>query len=218
MSKPGCILLPRGFKAWRAGEGIVLPPAKPPPGEREVCRMRHWRESPEAPYPQLRAALFPKRGHQPANLISLLDGPGCHEIAEPIAWAFRMLARQVNVLPARRAVRVPVKRVLSHAWQPVRIARLFEPKRGRKIPPVTLWEVRFRGEHFYLVADGHHRCEVAKMRGEEHVLAVIEDVRHFVPDDWAPAPGGFRHRRKGTLQAVAADLRAAGRWLGIKTR
>lgn len=180
--------------------------------------MQHWRGSNEAPHPDLRAALFPKRGYQPANLISLLNGPGSHEVAGPIAWAFRALARRVNIPTSRRAVRVPVARVLSHAWQPVRIARLFEPKCGRKIPPVTLWEVRFRSERFYLVADGHHRCEVAKMRGAEHVLAVIEEVRHFVPGDWAPVPGGFRHRRKGTLQVVAKDLQAAGRWLGIQAR
>lgn len=210
------VSLPRGFKAWLAGKAKPPLAAKPVPGAREVERMKKWCDSPDSPFCELRAALFPIRGYQPRNLIDLLDDLGQKELVGPISWAFRMLSHCLDGPTSRRVVSIPVARVLSHIWQPVRVTRLLQPSRGKLIPPVVLSEVRFDGERFYLVSDGNHRCEVAKLRGQDRVRAVIEGIQLFKPSDWQLTKQGVRHRRTGKYHKLAKDVRAAARWLGVK--
>lgn len=208
--------LPAGFKRWLAGPLRLPSDRPPPPGSREVEIMRHWSSSTEPRFARLRARLFPRRGYQPMNLEALLRGTGQQEIAEPIAWAIRTLSHWAGKRD-RRVRLLPVARVISHAWQPARMARIFEKSlTGTRPPPVQLVLVRFKRRDFYLIEDGHHRCEVAKMRGETMIRGQVVAVMQFVPENWRIERGGFRCRSTGAFRKAAADLRAAARWLGVR--
>lgn len=130
-----------------------------PVDEVAVDNMLHWRGNPDPRFAHLRALLYPLVRQQPKNLIELLRHAGMKELLEPIAWSMRMLARRIKTRQTRRVVSVPVERVLSHIWMPVRVANIFEKSaKGTQPPPVSLSRMRFMGEEFYIVEEGHHRC------------------------------------------------------------
>lgn len=189
-----------------------LPPA-PPPSPIEA--VSHWRRSPLARFARLRARLFPTTSTQPADLIELAGWNGFEELSGPVAGVLRCLSVRSPEKLTRRAVRIPVGRVLSWVWRPVRVAHNCElSAKGTKPPPVTLAEVRFWGERFFLVRDGHHRSEVCKMRRVEHQLGVVGEVFVLDPTQWTIVPGGVRSR-DGSVLKLAADEVAAARWLGV---
>lgn len=182
-----------------------------------VDRMLGWRGSQDARYARLRASLFPPPARQPDTLLALLQKPGYPELIEPLAWTIQTLSRSCNQRPTNRVVHVPTNCVLSHIWQTGRVARIFEKlQQGTTPPPASLYLVWFRREKFYLVEDGNHRCETAKMRDVAKIPARIGEVRRFVPTDWRITNRGFRHTRTREFRSAPADYRAAARWLGVR--
>lgn len=146
----------------------------------------------------------------------MLQHAGLKEIIQPISWAMRTLARKPKPGPRKLVISVPVDRVLSNIWMMVRVANIFEKStQGTRPLPVSLSRVHFKNENFYIVEDGHHRCETAKMKGQKTVRAEISEERHFVPQDWCITRQGFKHVRTGKMTRAAKDLRAAARWLGV---
>jgi hypothetical protein len=182
-------------------------------------RMLGWRGSQDAQHARLRASLFPSSARQPDTLLALLHEPGYPELIEPLAWTIQTLSRACNQQPTNRVVRAPTNRVFSHIWQTGRVAGIFEKlQQGTTPPPVSLYLVWFRRERFYLVEDGNHRCETAKMRDVATIPARIGEVRRFVPTDWRVTNRGFCHTRTGEFRKAPADYRAAARWLGVPTK
>lgn len=196
---------------------IGAPPPEPTPPS-PIESLWHWRRSPEPKYVRLRAELIPTKSSQPTDLIALATGNGFEEVSGPVAEVLRRLSHRSRIKPPRRATNIPTDRVLSHIWQHGRVARIFElSAKGTRPPPISVYEIRFAKERFFLIDDGHHRTEVCKMRHQEQVLALIRDVFVFDTSRWTLVRGGVRGAT-GELRTLPADERAAARWLGIRQR
>jgi hypothetical protein len=205
--------LPDDFIKWMATPIDDTPP--PPP--LRVHEMREWRRNPK--FSALRSKLFPRTSKQPEELIILLGELGMEELICPIKWAIQVLSVGTTTELSKEIVRVPTNRILSHVWQFPRLTRVFEGyAAGTKPPPVWLQEIRFGTEKFYLVADGNHRAEAARIREEAFIHAEIEEVSCFNPHDWILVKTGARNRLTGEIRSLGADQHAAARWLGVKSK
>jgi hypothetical protein len=205
--------LPDDFIKWMATPIDDTPQPTP----LRVHEMREWRRSPK--FSALRAKLFPRTAQQPEELIILLGELGMEELICPITWTMRMLSVGTTTEPLEKNVRVPTHRILSHVWQLPRLTRIFEGyTAGTKPPPVWLQEIRFGTEKFYLVADGNHRVEAARIREEAVINAEIEAVYCFNPADWFLVKEGASNRATGKIQSLQVDQHAAARWLGLKSK
>jgi hypothetical protein len=205
--------LPDDFIKWLA-RPIDDTPQPPPLRVHEMCE---WRRNPN--FAALRAKLFPRTSKQPEELIILLGDLGMEELICPITWTMRMLSVWTTTEPSKKNVRVPTNRILSHVWQLPRLTRIFEGyAAGTKPPPVWLQEIRFGIEKFYLVDDGNHRAEAARIREEAFIRAKIKGVYCFNPQDWILVKTGARNRATGKIQSLEVDQHAAARWLGVKSK
>lgn len=74
----------------------------------------------------------------------------------------------------RKAISVPVHRILATAWNPGRLARCTELlAEGRTTPPVHLVRYKLAGLNWYVVSDGHHRTVAARNAGRKRIRAVV---------------------------------------------
>lgn len=205
--------LPDDFIKWLARPIDDTP--QPPP--LRVHEMLGWRRNPK--FSALRAKLFPRTARQPEELIILLGDLGMEELICPITWTMRMLSVWTTSKRVKKIVRVPTERILSHVWRLPRLTRIFEGyAAGTKPPPVWLQEIQFGTEKFYLVDDGNHRAEAARIREEVSTRAEIKAVYCFNPEDWILVKAGARNRLTGKIQSLEADQYAAARWLGVKSQ
>ena len=81
---------------------------------------------------------------------------------------------------------------------------------------MSLLAVSYLGEVFYSVADGNHRAESAKIRGEEEIEAEIIETSVFDPNEWVLTDAGVENRISGKTRDLPVDYRAAAKWLGVK--
>lgn len=195
---------------------LLAPPSKKTRGTRGIEAMREWRRSPDAHFAKLRARLFRFRCKQPEGLLHVITDLGMEEINSPIAEALRALSEHINEPVSEAVKEIPLCRILSHVWMPVRIGRIFSYPRGSKPPPVDLVEFRFEGESFYAVYDGHHRCESAKMRWEKTIPAKIDSVAIVRPHIWRITPNGLLNTETKLELPRPVDVRAAAHWLGVQ--
>lgn len=175
-----------------------------------------WRRSPEQQFAALRARLLPSTSKQPTDLMELAANVGFEELSGPVAGALRYLSRHCRIKHSRRVTKIPVDRILSWVWRHGRVLRNIElAVKGGKPPPITVTEIRFGREIFYLVYDGNHRSEVAKIRGEDRIAAVIQQTLVFEPRRWILCRNGVRSTA-GKFMKLPVDQLAAAKWLGIR--
>lgn len=180
-----------------------------------ITGLLHWRRSPDLKFAKLRARLIPKTSAQPADLIELAGGNGFEELSGPVVQVLRRLSRRTKIHPGNRARNVPVDRILSWVWQPVRVARNCElSATGSKPPPIDAVEVRLGRQKFFFILDGHHRTEVCKMRQEPKILAKVKQVLIFEARKWKISRSGARDV-VGHYVKLGPDEVAAARWLGV---
>ncbi|WP_145928725.1 hypothetical protein OH491_19625 [Termitidicoccus mucosus] len=127
----------------------------------------------------------------------------------PIHWTFCALLESETASPSDAVTVVPLARILSHVWQPVRLERIFSFPKKSKPPPVHLEQVEFHGEFFYSVSDGNHRCEAAKMRGNKTISAIIESATVVRPENWRVTARGLRNIKTGKYLVRSIEIRAA---------
>lgn len=74
----------------------------------------------------------------------------------------------------RRAISVPIHRILAYAWRPDRLERCAALlAEGRTPPPVHLVRYKLAGLNWYTVSDGHHRTVAARNAGRKRIRAVV---------------------------------------------
>ena len=74
----------------------------------------------------------------------------------------------------RRAMNIPVHRILATAWNPGRLARCERLlAEGRTPPPVYLSRYMLAGQNWYTVSDGQHRTIAARNAGRKRIRAVV---------------------------------------------
>lgn len=92
----------------------------------------------------------------------------------------------VDWLTVNRVRPVAVRRVLSRAWAPSRLARLrtASPDALRRAGPIAVVGYRLGTTTFYAPSDGNHRTELARERGKR-------SIRAEVGGEWTCDPARF---------------------------
>ena len=105
----------------------------------------------------------------------------------------------------RRAISVPVHRILATAWRADRLARCERLlAEGQKPPPVHLVRYKLAGENWYTVSDGHHRTVAARNAGRKRIRAVVGCETPIHPDRYVLRDG--RLWRKTVHESYGACL------------
>lgn len=122
-----------------------------------------------------------------------------------------------------RIMDVPVDAVCSAPWSVGRLARCRELLAAGKVaPPVDLTEVRVGREVFYLLTDGNHRTEAARLAGHETIRAEVDCTvtvgRHIFSRDtygeglWRP-----HAKRAGEMIHIGWEVNySADEWRALK--
>ena len=90
----------------------------------------------------------------------------------------------------RKAISVPIHRILATAWRADRLARCERMlAEGHTPPPVHLVPSKLAGENWYTVSDGHHRTVAARNAGRKRIRAVVGCETPIYPDRYVLSDG-----------------------------